>query len=60
MKIYKIAVYGDNGPLHEKALAAACEAVERVNNGPVYRAWIESVSLDEEVRAQATGEAPTS
>lgn len=46
MRLYKIAVYGDNDKLHQEALAAACEAVEKVNNSPVYRAWIEIVEYE--------------
>lgn len=58
MKIYKIAVSGDNERLHVEAIKAAVAAVEAVNKAPVYRAWIENVDADEARRAQATGRVP--
>jgi hypothetical protein len=43
MKVYRIAVPGDNEALHRKALARAVEVIEAVNKAPIYRAWIEDI-----------------
>lgn len=39
-----IAAHGDNEQQHRKALEAAVEAVRRVNQAPVYRAYLERVT----------------
>lgn len=49
MRKLVIVAEGDNVRLHEEALKAAVEAVEKVNHAPVYRAWVEDVSLEEAV-----------
>jgi hypothetical protein len=38
-----ISAHGDNEQLHRTALEAAVEAVERVNQAPVYRAYLEKI-----------------
>lgn len=40
MQCIKIAIKGDTANL-EQALKEACEAVDRVHDATVYRAWIE-------------------
>jgi hypothetical protein len=45
MRIYKIAVYGDNDALHQAALTEAVKAIEETNKAPTYRAWIEPVEV---------------
>jgi hypothetical protein len=41
-----IAAHGDNEQLHREALEAACKAIELVNGAPVYRAYLEKMTLD--------------
>jgi len=41
VRLYKIRVGGDNDRLHEEALRAAVEAVQRVNRAPIHEAWVE-------------------
>jgi len=47
MFVMKIAVYGDNEKLHEKALEEAVEAVKKIDGkSTVYRAWLDKESVD--------------
>jgi hypothetical protein len=43
MRLYKIAVHGDNDELHRQALARAVEAIEAAPTQSVYRAWVDPV-----------------